>query len=276
MFLQLFQGFAQLSFLVSSAASAGPFAVDWYTIDCGGALFSTDGQPDGFELSGTIGQPDASVTMTDASGQFSLTGGFWPGVTTAGAGVPAATMSGAVSRKSNAGGPGGICDLPVDPAAGAPITSEPRQGGITELRIAFDMAPGAPGANPVALEEDATCPSPPSYGPYTGSSVVGAAVAGNELVLTFAPALENARTYRITLGPEVSSIAGQMLEIRGLLGDVDNSGRTNSTDRSLVVSAWTSPANFSCESDVDGSGRTNSTDRSLAVSSWTSMTNCAP
>ena len=68
--------FAVLS--AGSAAMAQPFAINWYTIDGGGGT-STGGA---FTLSGTIGQPDASVTpMT--GGAFTLTGGFW-----AGAGTP--------------------------------------------------------------------------------------------------------------------------------------------------------------------------------------------
>ena len=245
-------------------------AISWYTIDGGGGMNSAGG---GLQLDGTIGQPDAGA-MT--GGGFSLTGGFWAVTPSAGTGVPAASITGAVLRKLNSLGPGGVCDLTVDVAPGMPITSEPRQGGITELRIAFDVAPGGGGANPVTLEEDATCPSPPSYGPYTGASTSSATVVANELVLTFTPALENARTYRITLGPGVTSIAGQFLEVRALVGDVDSSGRANATDRSLVVSAWTSPANFSCDTDIDSSGRTNALDRSLTVASWTGTQNCAP
>lgn len=52
------------------------FSVDWYTVDAGGVMGSTGGD---FELSGTIGQPDAGATMT--GGEFSLTGGFWAGAT---------------------------------------------------------------------------------------------------------------------------------------------------------------------------------------------------
>lgn len=54
------------------SAAAAQFAVDWYTVDGGGAMFTTGGN---YELSGTIGQPDAGVTMT--GGSYSLTGGFW-------------------------------------------------------------------------------------------------------------------------------------------------------------------------------------------------------
>jgi len=55
--------------------STGGFAIDWFTIDGGGGT-STDGQPDGLEVSGTIGQPDAgpaSGAMT--GGGFELVGG---------------------------------------------------------------------------------------------------------------------------------------------------------------------------------------------------------
>ena len=51
---------------------ADDFALDWWTIDCGGEMRSIGGD---FELSGTIGQPDAGVVMT--GGDFEFTGGFW-------------------------------------------------------------------------------------------------------------------------------------------------------------------------------------------------------
>ncbi len=54
---------------------AQDFDIDWYTIDGGGEMFTTGGD---FELSGTIGQPDASTTVM-TGGDFALAGGFWPG-----------------------------------------------------------------------------------------------------------------------------------------------------------------------------------------------------
>ena len=48
------------------------FNLSRYTIDCGGAMRSTGGD---FELSGTIGQPDAGGPMV--GGEFELSGGFW-------------------------------------------------------------------------------------------------------------------------------------------------------------------------------------------------------
>lgn len=52
-------------------ASADVFSVNWWTVDGGGAMYSTGGN---FELGGTIGQPDAGVL---SGGDFSLVGGFW-------------------------------------------------------------------------------------------------------------------------------------------------------------------------------------------------------
>ncbi|MFO0837955.1 MAG: hypothetical protein U1D55_05465 [Phycisphaerae bacterium] len=47
------------------------YDLSWFTIDGGGAMFTTGGS---FTLSGTIGQPDAGVM---SGGSFTLTGGFW-------------------------------------------------------------------------------------------------------------------------------------------------------------------------------------------------------
>lgn len=49
-------------------------SVDWSSVDGGGGT-SAGGV---YALSGTIGQPDASLT---SGGLFTLQGGFWPGVT---------------------------------------------------------------------------------------------------------------------------------------------------------------------------------------------------
>jgi hypothetical protein len=57
--------------MVSTFAS--DLAVDWYTIDGGGEMWCSGGD---YELSGTIGQPDANTTVM-AGGDFKLTGGFW-------------------------------------------------------------------------------------------------------------------------------------------------------------------------------------------------------
>lgn len=68
---------------MSSAVYAGPlFDIPWYTIDSGGAILTSGGE---FEISGTIGQPDAGEPMT--GGEFTINGGFWPGAAASSAGV---------------------------------------------------------------------------------------------------------------------------------------------------------------------------------------------
>ena len=64
-----------ISLLVAAPAMADTFELTWYTADGGGATFSTGG---GYQLGGSIGQPDASVAMS--GGTITLVGGFWPGV----------------------------------------------------------------------------------------------------------------------------------------------------------------------------------------------------
>jgi hypothetical protein len=58
--------------LAQTSPAQPAFAVNWFTIDGGGAMFSTARN---FELGGTIGQPDAMQLAT--GGGFELVGGFW-------------------------------------------------------------------------------------------------------------------------------------------------------------------------------------------------------
>ena len=60
----------------SLASSGGDYEISFYTID-GGGNTSSGGI---YEVTGTIGQPDASGALTAVSGgTFSLFGGFWGG-----------------------------------------------------------------------------------------------------------------------------------------------------------------------------------------------------
>ncbi len=52
------------------------YTINWSKIAGGGGLNSTGGV---YAVSGTIGQPDASGALTGSV--YSVTGGFWPGVT---------------------------------------------------------------------------------------------------------------------------------------------------------------------------------------------------
>jgi hypothetical protein len=57
----------------SGPALADEFEITRSTIDGGGVMRSSGGE---FELSGTIGQPDAGK-LSGGEGKFELTGGFW-------------------------------------------------------------------------------------------------------------------------------------------------------------------------------------------------------
>ena len=59
--------------ITAGVALADSYTIDWQTVDGGGDMLCTGGN---FELSGTIGQPDASTTVL-TGGNFELTGGFW-------------------------------------------------------------------------------------------------------------------------------------------------------------------------------------------------------
>ncbi len=60
-----------LTIALASVARAQDFDLSWHTIDGGGEMFTSGGN---FELSGTIGQPDAGAMI---GGEFELVGGFW-------------------------------------------------------------------------------------------------------------------------------------------------------------------------------------------------------
>jgi len=57
--------------LLPFLGAAQTYSIDWYKIAGGGGT-STNGQ---YSVSGTIGQPDASMAMS--SGQYSVSGGYW-------------------------------------------------------------------------------------------------------------------------------------------------------------------------------------------------------
>jgi hypothetical protein len=59
--------------MIVAIAGAQDLTIDWYTVDGGGG-YSAGGD---FELDGTIGQPDAGVTMS--GGDVTLAGGYWAG-----------------------------------------------------------------------------------------------------------------------------------------------------------------------------------------------------
>ena len=57
--------------VLASLARSQSYSIDWHTMDGGGGTSGGSG----FSISGSIGQPDGGVTMSD--GTYSLAGGFW-------------------------------------------------------------------------------------------------------------------------------------------------------------------------------------------------------
>jgi hypothetical protein len=60
-----------LIMLLPLSGFAQPFSIDWFNVAGGGGT-STGGT---YEVSGTIGQPDAGTPLS--GGNYSVTGGFW-------------------------------------------------------------------------------------------------------------------------------------------------------------------------------------------------------
>jgi hypothetical protein len=289
---------------------AADFSIEWYTID-GGGKSSSGG---GWELTGAIGQPDAGETTPatwSLTGGFwavfdrdcDAPPGTGPDCNTNAVpdscdiaygsstdcnangvldecevfAAPPAVIVGAVSRKLHGSGVG-QADIALNVAGRVEnhdLTSEPRISGVTELRIAFDQVPGDPGPNPVLLEAQ-VCPggNPQDYSPFAGPAPV-AYVEDHELVLSFWAGLTNARTYRLTLGPEISSVRCQRIEFRNLVGDANGDGRVDGTDRTTIIGTWTG-AGFSPVTDINLDGRTSGSDRTVVIGAWTSAQNCAP
>ena len=65
-----------VAFLLIAPAHAQDFSVDWHTIDGGGEVLSETADQQ-WQLSGTIGQPDATELIDLAGNGWTLTGGFW-------------------------------------------------------------------------------------------------------------------------------------------------------------------------------------------------------
>jgi hypothetical protein len=62
--------------LALTAPTVAQYELSWFTIDGGGAMFSTGGS---YALGGTIGQHDAGPESGPLTGgTYSLVGGFWP------------------------------------------------------------------------------------------------------------------------------------------------------------------------------------------------------
>lgn len=63
---------ATILLVATANVAIAQLGVPWWSIDGGGATFCTAG---GFELGGTLAQPDAAQSLS--GGGFQLVGGFW-------------------------------------------------------------------------------------------------------------------------------------------------------------------------------------------------------
>ena len=207
-----------------------PYAIDWFTIDGGGGMASTGGE---YSMSGTIGQPDASVA-TMSGGSYSLTGGFWfsPSPTWS------LILNAAVSHKTH--GTAGSFDINVL-AAGA---VECRQSGPTSVVVAFDQA----------IQQMSGTVSDVTV----SSGTVGAlAVNGSQLTITMSGATNVAL---LTIGfPGIQGMAGQTttatLCFGVLLGDATGDKKVNVLDLLDIKSNVNLPiiaANFRMDINADG------------------------
>lgn len=55
---------------------ADDYCIDWWTIDSGGEMHSESGDGQ-WQLSGTVGQWDATPARELSGGNWQITGGFW-------------------------------------------------------------------------------------------------------------------------------------------------------------------------------------------------------
>ena len=64
--------------LVAAESCGGDFCIDRFTIAAGGEILADDGQsPPQWQLSGTIGQWEATSARELSGADWRLTGGFW-------------------------------------------------------------------------------------------------------------------------------------------------------------------------------------------------------
>jgi hypothetical protein len=70
---KLFACALSLALLTGVALSANDYTLSWWTVDGGGATFSSGGD---YTLGGITGQPDAGLLT---GGDYTLGGGFWGG-----------------------------------------------------------------------------------------------------------------------------------------------------------------------------------------------------
>ena len=207
------------------------YDLSWYTIDGGGGTFSSG---DGYQLGGTIGQPDASAPM--AGEGFTLIGGFWPGVTAPGDQL---VLVSAASRRHHAPG---VFDLNA-PLAGTPVT-EPRMNGTApQMVLTFSATPSAIDSSIDCGEEVVV-----SHGTCLGTSV-----SGNDLIVDMT--FDNNACVAVTLSHLDDLIGDTDVQVLVRQGNVNGDNAVNVIDLQEVknhVFQQVDAMNFIYDVDVSG------------------------
>ena len=177
------------------------------------------------------------------------------------------TVVSAASRRQHTGRPDQ--DVAINYPASVEdedVTSEPREGGIERLVIDFDTVPGTCGGGGGCLVVDyqpggaGTHPGDESsWVPFAAVTVAFNSIVSNTLILDISD-LDPCATYRFTVGDEVTGIADQSIQVRNLLGDMDDSGMTNAGDKGPLYGTIAG-SGYSPKTDLNTDGVTNAGDK---------------
>jgi hypothetical protein len=229
---------AAILLAIGAGASAQPFDLSWNTIDGGGFMFSTGG---GYELGGTIGQPDAGGPMT--GGGYELIGGFWAGALV----VPPAgpSLVSAVSRRTH----GAVGDFDI------PLPLEPASAGI-ECRLNGPLQIVLTFSDNIKAADNAPDGTEVSVAPAT---LVSVGISGSEMTINLNNA-PNGSCLAVVLSG-ITSLSGVPLSgdsdvhVRCLAGDANGDGQVASGDITQVKAVsgqLTSASNFRRDANADG------------------------
>lgn len=235
-----------LAFLVlalgapARAQTGGPYDLHWNTIDGGGGTNAAGGA---YELSATIGQPDAG---TLSGGAFVLSGGFWS-VTLPGAAptpTPTATKTLTPNKTSTptaSGSPGATSSASVTPTPTDGIPPTTRTATPTVPLTPTGTLPGTGTATPSATPTPLTC-----VGDCGGDGVVTV----NELLVMVNVALDNVPVSNCEAGDKNQNGAITVDEILAAVNNALNGcGGAAVNEESVVVGAILGPPSVKPKGD---------------------------
>ncbi len=219
------------------AVVAADYAIDWYTVDGGGDMSSTGGD---YELSGTIGQPDARTELM-TGGDYTLTGGFWV--------TPARVTTAWRSVRTHGAGLGELA-IELDPSAtGISVVSETRRDGVQKIEVDFDEDLTTLVTGTVHAED------------LTNGGTIAATSqtlinGGLTLAIEFDPGLPDQACYRIDLGANIPGLIGDTVcMVKALAGNTNGDNSTDLIDMAQVKSKNGSPvvgADVKFDVNLDG------------------------